>query len=120
MQRSKQKRTMADIRTIATAVESYEAENGTYPPALDVLEPRFLKDVPEKDGWGHGWDYECFADDSGKCTRYAIRSSAKDGADEIAELAEAVAEQRGATTNFDCDIIFSNGSFVEYPEGVQR
>jgi hypothetical protein len=23
------------------------------------------------------------------------------------------------TRNFDCDIIFSDGSFVQYPEGVQ-
>jgi hypothetical protein len=26
----------------------------------------------------------------------------------------------GPTTNFDCDIIYSNGTFVQYPEGVQQ
>ena len=26
----------------------------------------------------------------------------------------------GATNNFDCDIIYSNGAFVQYPEGVQQ
>ena len=25
-----------------------------------------------------------------------------------------------ATTNFDCDIVYSNGTFIQYPEGVQQ
>jgi len=30
----------------------------------------------------------------------------------------ATTETLGALQNFDCDIIFSNGSFLSYPEGV--
>src|SRR5215213_4398361 len=68
MQRSKQKRTMADIRTIATAwearatdVNSYAAAGAafTWPAdgvsggALDgMLSPTYIKSLPQKDGWG--------------------------------------------------------------------
>ena len=36
------------------------------------------------------------------------------------ELRESVAQPPGATTNFDCDIVYANGKFEEYPEGVQH
>jgi type II secretory pathway pseudopilin PulG len=120
MQRSKQKRTMADIRSIAVAAEAYAAENGSYPQTIDQLEPRYMPKAPAMDGWGRRFDYDCVAQESDKCTRYAIRSGGKDGLDETPDLAEAVATQPGGTKNFDCDIIYSNGSFVEYPEGVQH
>src|ERR1700680_978678 len=66
MQRSKQKRTMADIRTIATAWEARATDVNRYNasgltlPAIDVsagelttyLTPTYVKNLPAKDGWG--------------------------------------------------------------------
>src|SRR5205809_7027360 len=69
MQRSKQKRTMADMRTIATAWEAratdvnrYNAAGVTVPTsgvAIDdlntYLAPTYVKTFPSKDGWGTPW-----------------------------------------------------------------
>src|SRR6266700_687199 len=33
VQRGKQKRTMSDMRTLATAIEAYAVDNNSYPPA---------------------------------------------------------------------------------------
>src|ERR1700745_3108947 len=68
MQRSKQKRTMADIRTIATAWEARATDTNSYGAAgvstftwptstvngggLDtMLSPTYIKSLPQKDGW---------------------------------------------------------------------
>jgi type II secretion system protein G len=130
MQRSKQKRTMADMRTIATAWEAratdlnkYNAAGGlTYPKTgvtsdnlTTYLAPTYVKTFPQRDGWGNTWLFG--ADQSwGAATaaqQYAIASSAKDGALESSPVG-------GPTTNFDCDIIYSNGTFLAFPEGVQQ
>jgi type II secretion system protein G len=131
MQRSKQKRTMADMRTIATAWEAratdtnkYNAAGLTYPTTdaglgnlQNFLSPTYVKTFPSKDGWGNLW---FFGVDQAWGTgtaaqQYSIVSGGKDGA-----IATASAQNGGATTNFDCDIIYSNGTFLQYPEGVQQ
>ena len=56
--RGKQKRTMADIRSVAMAIENFEAANGAYPVAADVeslrslLEGAHIRTIPP-DGWGN-------------------------------------------------------------------
>ena len=131
MQRSKQKRTMADMRTIATAWEAratdlnkYNAAGALTLPSKDAglgnlttyLAPTYVKSFPTKDGWGNKWGF--YVDqDWGATTaaqQYAIISGGKDGA------IQATAEPGGATTNFDCDIVYSNGTFLQYAEGVQQ
>ena len=129
MQRSKQKRTMADMRTIATAWEAratdvnrYNAAGVTVPTSgvsvdnlNSFLAPTYVKTFPTKDGWGTPWGLG--ADQSWGVTApaqvYAIISYGKDS---VAETSYA----GGATTNFDCDIVYSNGTFIQYPEGVQQ
>lgn len=128
MQRSKQKRTMADMRTIATAWEAratdinrYNAAGITLPSAAvttanltTYLSPTYIKTFPQKDGWGTNWAFA--ADQSwGASTAaqvYLITSYGKNG--------KADTPTGGATTNFDCDIVYSNGTFVQWPEGVQQ
>src|SRR3989441_9161008 len=67
MQRSKQKRTMADIRTVATASEAYATDKNRYPNATDMssleteLVPTYIKVLPRTDGWNHPLKYECWA-----------------------------------------------------------
>jgi len=125
MQRSKQKRTMADIRTIATAwearatdVNSYAAAGTTFAwpgtpvtgAALDaILSPTYIKSLPQKDGWS---DLYGFGTDSNGQV-YGIRSAGKDNAFEGASYTI------GGTQAFDCDIVYSNGSFIQFPEGIQ-
>src|SRR5205807_6207409 len=71
LQRSRQKRTMADMRTIATAwearatdVNKYNAAGLTYPGTatnLNTLEgylaPTYVKVFPQKDGWSTYYEF---------------------------------------------------------------
>jgi general secretion pathway protein G len=129
MQRSKQKRTMADMRTIATAWEARATDLNKYNASgvsalgqsvsIDTLNtylaPTYVKTFPVKDGWGNGWLFKL--DQSWGSTTaaqtYQIISTGKDGAAQSTY-------NGGATTNFDCDIIYSNGTFLQFPEGVQQ
>lgn len=121
MQRSKQKRTMADMRSIATAWEARATDTNTYTAAATItlptgtmsaanlaaiLTPTYIKTLPDKDGWNKGYQLNVSKDD------YSVRSYGRDTVPD--------ALPGGATTNFDCDIIFSNGIFLQYPEGVQN
>ncbi len=114
--RGKQKRTMSDMRSIGTSVESYAVDVNFYPIAAlgnvsliaPLLEPVYIKNTPEKDGWSHDIQYAC--DSGGVGSDYTIVSPGKNG---------VFAAAPGATNDFDCDIIFENGTFTAYPEGVQ-
>jgi general secretion pathway protein G len=126
MQRSRQKRTMADMRTVASAwearatdVNQYSAAGLTWPATASsastlqtMLVPTYIKTVPVFDGWSNpiqvGWNT------SG--SSYALRSY---GADKVTSSLGTTAGAAVTTQNFDCDIIYSDGSFVCYPEGVQ-
>ena len=128
MQRSKQKRTMADIRSIATAWEAYATDTNTYNVSgqatytlLGVnvtsklaakLSSTYIKQLPQNDGWNR--PYVFYTDAATvNAAEYAIHSFGKDGtADGTYKV--------GPTTDFDNDIIYSNGSFVCYPEGIQQ
>src|SRR5689334_18543635 len=117
--RSKQKRTMADIRSVGTAVEEYAIDNNFYPiqttqgdldagsPAIGtLLEPNYIKLTPRLDGWNGKLQY---GTETGGVS-YTIRSFAKDGQKNGAA---------GPTTNFNCDIVFQQGQFVSFPQGMQ-
>jgi len=129
MQRSKQKRTMADMRTMATAWEAratdvnrYNAAGVTFPTTnatidnlTSFLAPTYVKTFPRKDGWGTNWGLGVDQPwgTAPPAQVYAIISYGKDAASQSAAVG-------GATTNFDCDIVYSNGTFLQYPEGVQQ
>lgn len=118
MQRSKQKRTMADIRTVATAVEAYATDNKKYPDDVEKVVPTYIKVLPRVDGWGHPIRYLCWNSEGGTdCTSYAIGSAGKDGQFEHDDLKEYL-NSGGATTNFNADIVYSDGKFIEYPQGM--
>ena len=69
--RARQKRTMADMRTIALAWEARQAEKGSYSPAgfsfptIDVtftdleqsLAPTYIRALPKVDGWGRAFEF---------------------------------------------------------------
>ncbi|HEV8661344.1 MAG TPA: type II secretion system protein GspG [Thermoanaerobaculia bacterium] len=122
MQRTRQKRTMADMSAIGTAVEAYGSDQHKYPTAseLDSLMPKYVRNLPRTDGWEHPYLYQCWSTHGGTdCDAYAIGSAGKDGVFERNDLKEYLDGSR-ATTNFNSDIVFANGSFVQYPEGVQH
>jgi type II secretion system protein G len=127
--RAKQKRTMADMRSISTAWEARATDQARYnaaglvsgistPITIDevsvMIAPTYIKEVPRNDGWSH--EFTCYLDQtmSGPpASSYAIISGGRDGSVSSTMFV-------GPTQNFDCDIIFSNGAFLAYPEGTQR
>jgi general secretion pathway protein G len=118
--RGRQKRSMADLRTVGTAVEAYAVDMAFYPNftegAVDgtfrgFLEPTYVKTVPRQDGWRTVF----YA--SSQSRFYTLASAARDKQLE-GGLTSATYNGR-VTTDMDCDIVYSNGSFMSYPEGVQ-
>jgi len=118
--RSKQKRTMADMRSIGTACEEYAIDNQFYPVSTSraaltatgtvtvALQNGYIKIVPLQDGWN--WPIEYGTPTGG--TGYTIVSPGKDG-----PPAAALAQIQ--TNNFNCEIAFMQGQFIEYPQGIQ-
>ncbi len=116
--RGKQKRTMADIRSVGTAVEAYAVDVNFYPRNITFgplgstvavhVEPTFIRQAPDNDGWGGDISYG--SDSLG--TEYSVRSYAKD-------RVKSSTSNTGKTTDFDCDIIYMVGGFVAWPEGIQ-
>lgn len=112
--RGKQKRTMADLRSISTAIESYAVDNTIYPVAADIatlsinLEPLYITNVPPNDAWGRNFLFNSDGLD------YTIGSGGKDGG------ALTVVAGGGATNNYNDAIIWYNGQFTQWPEGVQQ
>lgn len=128
MQRAKQKRTMSDMRAIATAWEARATDFNKYNAsgytaltnvlstavATAHLSPTYMRTIQTKDGWGtdyvFGMDQDLNATDPAQT--YQIISYGKNASkDESSE---------GATTNFDCDIVYENGAFIVFPEGAQN
>jgi general secretion pathway protein G len=128
VQRGKQKRTMADMRTLATAIEAFAVDNNNYPsgscagglftdaPAatnansFTSLTPTYIAAPPKIDGWGHALFYK-----SRPTTfdAYNIASGGRDGSVPSSPTC-------GTTTDFNDDIWYSNGTFIQWPEGTQQ
>jgi type II secretion system protein G len=125
VQRGKQKRSMSDMRALATAIEAYAVDNNVYPAAacqtglwttattalttgsFTNLSPTYIAVAPKIDGWGSFFLYG--SDTPGN--NYAIKALGRDKA--------ASTLVCGTTTNFNDDIVYSNGTFIQWPEGTQ-
>jgi type II secretion system protein G len=114
IQRSKQKRSMADMRSIGTALETYQIDYNKYPQDgatnLTVLQPNYMRTVPMLDGWRNAFGYTTATQQD-----YSLGSGGRNG-DGTSFTWSATAH---TTTTFDDDIIFFDGQFTVYPEGVQ-
>jgi len=128
VQRGKQKRSMSDMRALATAIESYAVDNNYYPAAgacnaglftggtnqalnlssFTNLQPTYIAQVPRTDGWGRFFLYAIDAPQN----NYRITSYGRDGA--------AGPLNCGTTTNFNDDIVYADGTFIQWPEGTQE
>jgi general secretion pathway protein G len=126
VQRGKQKRTMSDMRALATAIEAYAVDNNNYPAAscnpglfttgsenslatnsFTNLTPTYIAQPPKTDGWGR---FMAYALGTGS-NNYLIRSNGRDNA--------PAAFVCGTTTNFNDDIVYADGTFIQWPEGTQ-
>ncbi len=128
VQRGKQKRTMSDMRALATAIEAYAVDNNVYPDAACAtglyttagtalttgsftrLSPTYIAQPPKQDGWGRFMFFSVDAPHN----NYNVSSTGRDGG----ALSGTVT--CGTTTNFNDDIIYGNGTFLQWPEGSQQ
>src|SRR5436853_6150837 len=129
--RSRQKQTMDDIRSIATAWEARATFTNSYSvranhsdragarmgggrlsvaELANALEPTYIRHFPGKDAWGTEFQFAVADyDAAGLAQTYVINSLGSDGRrDRITNLS-------GATTSFNDDISYPNGSFTRSP-----
>ena len=115
LHRSRQSRTMSDMRALAQAIELYQQDLNLYPEApggctAENLRPfldTFVGNYTAVDGWRRPMVY------SGDGTVYTLLSYAANGAPDLPY-------HFGATHFFEDDIVFSVGTFLQWPEGAQR
>ena len=126
--RARQRRSMSDMRVLASAMEAYAADFDRYPPpsaltlpdglslptenllvARQYLQPTYLLHLPASDGWNSWFLYSTTATFSD----YALRTAGVGGEPQAAPPG-------GPTTDFRDDIILVNGQFVQWPDGAQK
>ena len=107
MEKSRQRRSMADMRTIGNQLQIYQNDFTSYPAGglsiddvADLILPNSNTRVPTRDAWYHDFGYE-----SDGTTSYTVESYGRRGV--------PGANITPATSNdFDLDIVLSNGQFV--------
>jgi general secretion pathway protein G len=132
IQRARQRRTMVDLRNMATAWESRNSEASRYNAAgqangiegadqevdmeglRNVLSPTYIKDLPRVDGWGtpyKGYTNAPWGSATQNANNYVLVSAGKD-------MKLESDPTTGPFTNFDCDIVYANGTFLSFPDGM--
>ena len=104
--RSRQRRTMADMHNIAKANGTFAVDTGTFVNAIGALQPNYLMIVPVDDGWGNAFNY---AAGGGNLT-YTLTSFGRDGA------AGPAAPVPWVNEPFEPDLIMNTGQFTQAPE----
>jgi general secretion pathway protein G len=126
IQRAKQKRAMSEVRSIATAVQSYATDTNIYPAAQNgfltagnaapLLTPDYIKVVPNPDPWNVGYVY------SADSNNFDVGSYGKDGTVDLWAnvIATVTYSTVTSTTCFECDIAWQGDTFAVLPNGPQH
>ena len=119
-----QSRTMHDLKVLGAIVDTFARkqtgeEGPRYPVCYEFadlgsclgkkLPAGSLDGLRTKDAWGHSYLYH--TDRQGK--DYILVSYASDGKDD--ELGKV-----GPTQSYDCDIVFSDGDFIQWPGWIRK
>lgn len=132
-QKAKQKRTLADMRIIGTAMLSWLTDEvgaaaagqtttvvtmTDYGSSFDdtvlstVLVPEYLQEVPKLDGWKRPYEFYLRFDNPTAPQVMAIRSPGRDGVDDSATYSVTAFDP----TDYDRDIVWADGFFVRWPQ----
>lgn len=128
-----QKQTVADIRTVGTAMFSWltdqvgaaaagqserNVELVRYPPISQaelekILCPQYLPKIPAADGWGYPYEYHLNVANPRAQHVMLIRSPGRDG-----RYSTTTSYGFGsfAPSDFDADIAWADGFFVQWPQ----
>lgn len=113
MERARQRRTMADMRTVSVLIDDFAVREQQLPEASSMTELARVVGVtqmPLVDAWGNPFEY---VHDS---ESYWIASAGRDG---VFEVDDPPWYEPAMTTSFDDDIVFYAGEFIRYPKGAQ-
>lgn len=130
IQRAKQKRAMAEVRTIATAAQSYATDSQIFPVATTTLAnitttgsvnadltPDYVKALPNPDPWNMAYWYAS----TSAGTDFAAASSGKNFTLESTSGFTTVINGTPTSTNcFENDIVWVDDTFIIKPEGKQK
>jgi len=112
--RSREKRTMADMVTVATATEAYATDVNKYPDAKSIealrpiLTPTYIRILPTTDAWGTQFAYYVSADKQ----KYRFVSA---GPDKKFDPSSFLLGQAPAKSD---DIVYEDGVFLLSPAGI--
>ena len=136
LQKAKQKRTVADIRNLGTAMFSWLTDQvgaaaagaaasdvnlSSYGTSLtaaqvgSVLVPQYMQDIPGADGWKTPYDYYLKTATPLDPQVMAIHSY---GRDKKKQLTSAITVTSFDPTDYDQDILWADGFFVRWPQKV--
>lgn len=116
------RKAMADMRSIATAMEAYAVDNNRYPNARDYRDlekfvtPEYIRKLPETDPWGK--PYVVIVSPDGQ--NYQIASAAADKVFEWSSTVMMPPGTGGETVKPGADLVYQNGSFAQYPKLKSR
>jgi type II secretion system protein G len=133
LQRARQKRTVANVQLTGTAMMAWltdqaaAAAAGAQANAVDLsaftaitaagLEQQlvsiYLQEVPALDGWKHPFDFYLDTADPSGLLVMAICSGGRDGK----STGDTYTPGGFFTTNYDQDIVWTDGFMVRWPEG---
>ena len=134
MQKTKQKRTIADMRITGTALFSWLTDEvgaaaagqsnanvtlASYgsPKSVAVIEsllvPHYLQVVPTRDGWKYPYEYRVRTDDPHARTIMLIRSPGKDS---TYDSSGSYTVTSFDPTDYNQDIVWADGFMVRWPQ----
>ena len=135
LQKAKQKRTMTDMRNTGTAWMSWltdqvgstaagstntfgfgDLTSVTYTELVGTLRPTttffYMQEIPERDGWKGAYSF--YANSNLQASRvFAIQSGGKDASKDTSYTVGAF-----VATDYNQDIVWSDGYFVRWPGSV--
>jgi cellulose biosynthesis protein BcsQ len=134
LERSSQRRTAADMRTVGTVLEARESDTDFYvfddgtheiSQLSRALAPTYTNRLPTVDAWGNPFRYYSYF--APPYQSYALVSAGEDGRFEHDRILDypvfqrdeygrvGPAKQRRATTDVNADVVFSDGLFLQAP-----
>lgn len=124
LQKGKQKATMGDMKTIGGAISDYMTDHYMAPGNANVdyidglavyLQPFYIKQLPNKDGWGSSLNYSSGAAGAIDQDSYSIISYGRGGTDSTLDI-QYTNYIVNTMADFENDICFSNGTFTYVPK----
>jgi len=139
LQKAKQKRSVADMRNIGTAMFSWltdqvgaAAAGADEAPtevvisdysdgSLDAaglaayLSPRYIQEIPDLDGWKNGYEYYLLADTPLVEHVMMIRAAGRD----LAFDGDTYTFGAFDPTDYGQDIVWADGFFVKWPQNIK-